>query len=48
MAWRSAVIANDLAGRAYYALPEPARLVEWRTRPPRGAQGVAASGLMRT
>jgi lysine/ornithine N-monooxygenase len=48
MAWRSAVIANDLAGRAYYALPESARLVEWGTRPPRGAQGVAASGLMRT
>jgi lysine N6-hydroxylase len=33
MAWRSAVIANDLAGRACYRLPNPPPLVEWSTAP---------------
>jgi lysine N6-hydroxylase len=33
MAWRSAVIANDLAGFARYPLPAPLPLVEWGTEP---------------
>jgi lysine N6-hydroxylase len=45
MAWRSAVIANDLAGRACYRLPDPPPLVEWSTTAPALA-ATAAPGVM--
>jgi lysine N6-hydroxylase len=34
MAWRSAVIANDLAGRPCYRLADPQPLVGWSTTKP--------------
>ena len=45
MAWRSAVIANDLARFARYRLPDPRPLVEWRTAPAAPA-ATAAPGAM--
>ena len=43
MAWRSAVIANDLAGFAHYRLPNPRPLMEWSTT----AAAPAAPGMLR-
>ena len=40
MAWRSAVIANDLAGYTCYRLPDAPPLVEWSTTPAPAAPGM--------
>jgi lysine N6-hydroxylase len=47
MAWRSAVIANDLVGQNYYALAEPDPLIEWQT-PARKLARPSLSGVMPT
>lgn len=44
MAWRSAVIANDLAGCAYYRLADPQPLIAWSTDMSAGRVAMASAG----
>jgi lysine N6-hydroxylase len=44
MAWRSAVIANDLAGFAYYRLADPRPLIAWSTAISAGRVTMASAG----